>query len=674
VEICYSFQFIFKSMFKDRPASSSFFPMTEQERTNLELLVDYSSVQSVPEIWSLAQERFTTAIALKDPHAKPEVVLTYTQLYEQIQQFAAGLQALGVQPNSYVGLFADNSPRWMIADQGMMTAGVIDVVRSAQAEREELLFILADSGSTALVVEDRRTLKKLRDRLESLPIQLVVLLSDEDPDADETLKVLSYQALMAAGSNYKLQPVAQNPETLATLMYTSGTGGKPKGVMLSHGNLLSQVIGAGVVVQPKPGKACVLSILPTWHAYGRSCEYFLLSQGCAQVYTNIRYLKQDLKKFQPQYLVGVPRLLESIYEGIQKQFQEQPPSKQRLINFLLATSQQYIEARRIVQGLSLEQLHPSILQRLVAGIQTAALWPIHALADRLVYQQVREATGGKIKQFFSGGGSLAKHLDNFFEIVGIEVLVGYGLTETSPITNGRRRWRNLRGSSGQPLPGAEIRIVDPQTRQPFSAGQRGLVMVRGPQVMLGYFQNPEATAKAIDSEGWFDTGDLGWVTPDNDLVLTGRAKDTIVLTNGENIEPTPIEDACLRSPYIDQIVVVGQDQRSLGALIVPNLEALQQWADARSLHLRLPEANTNFEIDPTQEIGLDSKMIQDLFRQELNREVQNRPGYRPDDRIVPFKLILEPFSIENGMLTQTLKIRRPVVMERYSDIINKMFA
>ncbi|MFN7518189.1 MAG: long-chain fatty acid--CoA ligase, partial [Dolichospermum sp.] len=168
--------------------------------------------------------------------------------------------------------------------------------------------------------------------------------------------------------------------------------------------------------------------------------------------------------------------------------------------------------------------------------------------------------------------------------------------------------------------------------------------------------------KAIDPQGWFDSGDLGWVTPQNDLVLTGRAKDTIVLSNGENIEPQPIEDACLRSPYIDQIMLVGQDQKSIGAIIVPNLEALAKWAETQN------------QINDSQKIDLESKIVQDLFRQELNREVQNRPGYRTDDRIGPFKLISEQFSIENGMMTQTLKIRRHIVMERYWDIINGMFA
>jgi long-chain acyl-CoA synthetase len=190
--------------------------------------------------------------------------------------------------------------------------------------------------------------------------------------------------------------------------------------------------------------------------------------------------------------------------------------------------------------------------------------------------------------------------------------------------------------------------------------------------MQGYYQNPQATAKAIDSEGWFDSGDLGWVTPQNDLVLTGRAKDTIVLTNGENIEPQPIEDACLRSPYVDQIMLVGQDQRSIGALIVPNIEALEKWAETQNLNLSIQ--NNNVTALPSQKTDLESKIIQDLFRKELNREVQNRPGYRADDRIGPFKLILEPFSIENGLMTQTLKVRRHIVAERYRDIIDGMFA
>ncbi|MEW6494247.1 MAG: AMP-binding protein, partial [Cyanobacteriota bacterium] len=433
--------------------------LTPQERVNLKRAADYTSVQFLPEIWPLAAQRFGNIPALKDPHgvgghgAKPSTC-TYAQMYQQIQQFAAGLQSLGFRGEldetgipKRIALFADNSPRWMIADQGIMTAGVANIVRSAQADREELLYILEDSGSIALVVENLALLKTLRNRLDSLPIELVILLSEEKPPEGETLKILNYSQLMAAGASHQFTPVTHNRDTLATLLYTSGTTGKPKGVMLTHGNLLHQVTTFGAVLVPQPGDI-VLSILPSWHAYERSVEYFILSQGCTQIYTNLRNVKKDLREFKPQLMVGVPRLWESIYEGVQKQFREQPPSKQKLVNNFLKWSQSYIKAKRLAQGLSLDNLNPSALERLKSRTQAATLWPVHRLADKLVYQKVREATGGKIKWVISGGGSLARHLDDFFEIIGVEVLVGYGLTETAPVTNVRRPWCNLRYGSG----------------------------------------------------------------------------------------------------------------------------------------------------------------------------------------------------------------------------------
>jgi long-chain acyl-CoA synthetase len=636
----------------------------------MKTLVDYSSVNSLPEIWTIAAKEFADIVALHEPHAQPELIVTYAQLLEQLRQFAAGLQSCGVQPKAKVALFADNSARWFIADQGIIMAGAANVVRSSGADRDELLYILSDSDSTSLIVEDLKTLNKLRPKLDDLPVELVVLLADETCDRDESLKILNFKQLLALGANNPVNPVQQERQTLATLIYTSGTTGKPKGVMLSHGNLLHQVTAIRAIIQPEPGDR-VLSILPSWHSYERSCEYFLLAHGCTQIYTNLRSFKNDLKRFKPHHMVGVPRLWESLYESIQKQLREQSPTQQKLVKFFFDISERYIIARRIAQNLSLEHLNASANQRFLAKIQAFLLAPLHALGDRLVYQKIRQGTGGNWKTLVSGGGSLAMHLDNFYEITGLPLLVGYGLTETSPVTNARTHKHNLRGSAGRPLPETEIRIVDPDTRQTLPPMQKGLVLIRGSQVMQGYYKKPEATAKAIDAEGWFDSGDLGWLTPANDLVLTGRAKDTIVLTNGENIEPQPIEDACVRSPYIDQIMLVGQDQRSLGALIVPNLEALGQWAQEQQLNLQFPDPHASREA--IEGSDLYSKAVRELFRQELNREVKNRPGYRPDDQIKVFELILAPFSLENGMMTQTLKIKRPVVTERYRDMIDGMF-
>lgn len=615
----------------------------------------YSNVQSLPEVWSIAAKQFANVLAVHDPHSSPEVKLTYAQLYDQMQAFAAGIQALGVRVEDgdsvppRIALFSDNCPRWLVADQGIMRSGAVDVVRGAQADPVELRYILEHSGSVGVVLQDAELLKKLRGILSEVPLQFVILLSDEAVTS-ETYKVMTFSEVLELGRSHSLQPVQQDRSTLATLMYTSGTSGMPKGVMLSHGNLIYEINGAYAVAQPEAGER-VLSILPIWHSYERSFEYFIFSNGCTQIYTNIRFVKKDLKEFQPHYMVGVPRLWESIYEGIQKQFRDQPARKQKLVKFFLEQSQKYILAQRTAKNLNLDNLNPSAPEKFTATVKAALRFPLHLLGDRLVYQKVRAGTGGQIKFVVSGGGSIADHLEDFFEIVGINILGGYGLTETSPITHARRPWRNVRGADGEPLPTTETRIVDPETRQDLAIGQKGLILLRGHQIMQGYYKNPEATAKAIDKDGWFDTGDLGMVTPHDDLIITGRAKDTIVLTNGENIEPQPIEDACLRSVYIDQIMLVGQDQKVLGALVVPNMEALEQWGST----------------------DLNSSSVQDLFRGELARLVKDRPAYRPDDRIGCFRLLSEPFSIENGLLTQTLKIRRNVVMERYQGMIDEMF-
>lgn len=627
-------------------------------------LVDYSTAQSLPEIWSQVAPYSGKLIALDDPHQTPPVQITYQELNQQIKQFASGLQAQGIEPDTKIALFSDNSPRWLIADQGILSAGAVNVVRSSQADAAELLYILTDSESQVLVVENNQTLEKLKADLSTLPIKLVILLSDETIEMAD-ISALNFKQLMALGDEQELTPVPRKKDDLATLIYTSGTTGKPKGAMLSHGNFLHQVRALGDVIQPQASDR-VLSILPSWHAYERAAEYFLLSRGCHLIYTNLRSFKKDLREQQPQYMVGVPRLWESVYDGIQKNLNQQTGNKKKLIDLFLSLSQRYIKAKRISEGLDLENLQPSIFVKLKASLQRSLLQPLHNLGDKIVYQTVREATGGKLKAVISGGGSLAKHIDDFYELLGIPLLVGYGLTETSPVTHARRPYHNLRGSAGLAIPETETKIIDPETQAALPDGKKGLVLIRGTQVMQGYYQKPEATAKAIDAEGWFNTGDLGWITPTGDLVLTGRAKDTIVLSNGENIEPQPLEDACLRSVYVDQIMVVGQDQRCLGALIVPNLEALETWSQQQGLNLDFSEE--------TLEATLQDGTIQTLFRDELNREVKNRPGYRVDDRIGVFKLILEPFSMDNGMMTQTLKIKRPVVYERYQDMIDGMFA
>ncbi|MFS8885228.1 AMP-dependent synthetase/ligase [Synechococcus sp. H70.2] len=606
------------------------------------------------DVWQVLAEKFADQIALRDPHAQPVFEISYGQLFRRIQTLAAGLQALGIRSGDRVAIFAENSPRWLMADLATLFTGAVNVPRSAVADPAELGYILRHSGSTALIAQDVKTLRRVQPVVQELGLERLLLLSDE-----EEAGVLNFSQWLQKGQEHRYERPQLERSQLATIIYTSGTSGRPKGVMLSHGNLMHQVENLQVVVQPRPGEK-VLTILPTWHSYERTCEYFLLSQACTLIYTNPRSIKQDLQQEQPHYLVAVPRIWETIYEGIQRQLREKSPLMQRLIRTLMAASESYVLAGRIARNQSILHYDVSPWVRLRARLQQGLLWPVHRLADALIYRKVRQALGPNFQQAISGGGSLPAYLDLFYEVVGISILNGYGLTETSPVLCARRPDNNVRGTAGPPLPGTEFRIVDPETRQPLPPGEKGLILARGPQVMMGYYNNPEATAQVLSPDGWFETGDLGWLTPDGQLVITGRAKDVIVLLNGENVEPQPLEDACLQSSYISQIVVVGQDQKKLAALIYPNLDALKAWAAEQGI----PTAEAELLAHP---------QVRALILREVRTRIQERPGYQAHEQIADFRFLPEPLSVENGLLTQTLKIKRNPVAERYAHLIQEMY-
>ena len=623
---------------------------------------DWSQLDGLEQLWPELERLHGDAIALEAPHARPPQSLSYRQLRQDIEQAAAAFAALGVSEGDVVALFAENGPRWLLADQGLMRAGAADAVRGSSAPIEELRYILSDCGAIGLVVESAALLQRLALPADALArLRFVVLLEGSAEQAAAAsaagMPCLSWQELLERGLQSPLPPLpAGGVARVATLLYTSGTTGEPKGVPLTQSNLLHQLRNLGVAVQPHPGDR-VLSVLPIWHAYERSAEYFLLSCGCRQTYTTLKQLRPDLQKVKPQYLISVPRLWEALLSGFEDALAAMPASRQRLLRASLANGRAYALARRIAQDLSLKPEPPQ--QRLLAAAEAAGRWPLQRLAAALLWPKVRQQlVGGSLRTAISGGGALASHVDGFFEVIGIELLVGYGLTETSPVLTCRRPWNNRRGGSGQPLAGTSIRIVDADSRQPLAIGQRGLVLARGPQVMGGYFGKPEATARAIDGEGWFDTGDLGQLLADGSLVLTGRAKDTIVLSSGENIEPGPLEEALVESPLLEQLMLVGQDRKQLGALLVPKREALE--ALARQESLPLPQGT-----------AADPALLRLLTRQ-LNGLLAARPGARPDERLGGVVLV-EPFSIDNGLLTQTLKQRRDRIASRDAAAIAALY-
>ncbi|KAK3237675.1 Long-chain-fatty-acid--[acyl-carrier-protein] ligase AEE15, chloroplastic [Cymbomonas tetramitiformis] len=494
------------------------------------------------------------------------------------------------------------------------------------------------------------------------------------------------------------------PDALATLVYTSGTTGKPKGVMLTHSNLILAARGwlesglsecvwhlqlrglwgvhgdtygmpdeeqanLSCCVQPDAGDKSV-SVLPPWHIYERSCSYFILSRGVTQVYSSVAQLRNDLAAHKPEYMIAVPLVLDTLHRRVQAGLKQASAARQRIAGAFLACSAMYIRACRVVQGADLEYAlqEPGFVPRLKALLLAALLRPVHQVADKIVYSKVRERVGVQ-KAVISGGGSLATHLDEFYEVIGLEVMNGWGLTETSPVLACRRLDSNIRGSIGEPVPGTKLLVVDPEAMTPVAPGTQGVVLAQGPGIMAGYYKNQASTAEVTvvqkvgeEASSWFNTGDLGWEVPDQEhhvmggsIVLTGRAKDTIVLLNGENVEPQPIEDACTCSPYIHQMMLVGQDRRHLTALIVPADEALELLAEE-------------------QGTPLEAHQVEALIALELKKGVDSlRRKSAQHERIQNFVLLDEPFSLDNGQLTRTMKIRRNVVAEAHIAAIEGLY-
>ena len=625
---------------------------------------DWSQLQGIDGLWPRLAQAHGSLQALDMAHGPAPETLSFEELHQRIGAVAAGLARHGIGEGDVVALFAENGPRWLAVDQGLMRLGAAAAVRGSNAPVEELAYILQDCGAKALVLEDASLLLPLRDCGALNGLRFVLLLHGEPISWFTSVTQLSWEVLVPANTSLKpqLEPFDGSPSRIATILYTSGTTGRPKGVPLTQANLLHQVQNLGVAVSPKPGER-VLSVLPIWHAYERSAGYLLLSRGCCQSYTNLRQFKGDLQRVRPHYLISVPRLWEALHGGFLNALEGMPAAKRNLISSALRLSALHAKGLRRWRDLLDQPTSPS--ERL-AGLVVAGLtaWPAR-LAARLLWPAVRrQLAGGRLGTAISGGGALPKHIDAFFEAIGIELLVGYGLTETSPVLSCRRRWANRRGSAGRPLPGTELRIVDPDSGATRQLGERGLVMARGPQVMGGYLNRPEASAAVLDGDGWFNTGDLGHLMADGSLFLTGRAKDTIVLTSGENIEPGPLEDELAASDLVEQVMLVGQDQRQLGALLVPRPEALA----ALAAELGLEPAQAWPDGSPA---GADAALRKALVAR-LNRRLADRPGARPDERLGGVALV-EPFSIENGLLTQTLKQRRDRISERDAAAIAALY-
>lgn len=632
------------------------------DRTNMDncTVLVAQQTTSLPSYIKKACQENKNSLAVEDRYTNTK--MTFGEFYEQVVAFGAALQAFNVQKGEKISLFSENNGRWMVADQAILTCGAVDAVRGSNAPVGELEYILDHSDSVGVVLRDGAIFEKLKNKLNSLNLRFVVILFADGLDAaGVSCPVFAYENFIELGRNSEFKEVEISPEDDATLIYTSGTTSNPKGVLLSHDNLMSQIELIHPILQAKAGET-ILCVLPVWHAYERSVEYYFFSQGVALKHTNIKNIKSDLTRYNTTYMVAVPRIWESLANNILNGIRNRSKIVRKVIDFSLALSRLNRKSLRYLDKVDVKIKNYNPLMALYKSVLYFATLPLYKFFKKTFYNKMIKHAGIGFKVCISGGGALAPVFAEFFEAIGVKLVVGYGLTETAPIiTLNSVKHLNILYSAGKPLPNTEIKVVDPETKVPLKNYEKGLVLARGRQIMKGYYKNPMATREVMHTDGWFITGDIGWMTDRNDLVLTGRQKEIIVLSNGENVEPTPIEAACLESSYIEQIVVVGQDRAVLGALIVPSVNAYKEIANIEN-----PTVAQKEKIHATSD-------FREFFKKEIMLKTKAHSHFRSFEKISKFDFVSEEFSLANGLLTQTAKIRRNIIADKYEKKIEQMY-
>jgi len=601
--------------------------------------------------------------------------LPYREFFAIVLDYAAGLVSVGHGRGDHIGLIADNRKEWLHSSMAIMTIGAADVPRGCDATSREISYILSFADCTTVVLENEAQVRKIVENRANLP-QLDTLILFDMPDENycaglraSGFELFAYSDILAKGRVYRQQhPGAIEAELekgqadeIATIIFTSGTTGEPKGVMLSHANFICQLEELPSRIPLDPGDRA-LCVLPVWHSFERMCEYVILNGASAIVYSKPvgSILLADIAKMNPHLMPSVPRIWESVYDGIFWTMRKKGGGSWVLFNFFVAVSilASRLQRRIIGQSPSFRKFRRPF-DILLFTVPFLLLWPLKALGGVLVFGKIRTKLGTSFRCGVSGGGALPPNIDEFFWAVGITVLEGYGLTETAPVISVRPYRRPVFGTIGKPLSCCEVRIVD-ENRNDLPPGVKGTVLVKGRNVMKGYYRKGDLTAKVLSADGWLDTGDLGYRTVAGEIILRGRKKDTIVLRGGENIEPAPIEMKINESRYISQSVVLGQDRRYLGALIVVNKDEVLAWA----------RENGIVEDDFT--LLLENIQVKKFFESEISDLVGSKNGFKLFERINRFALLAKPF--ETGVeLSAKQEIMRFKLDELYKKEIRALF-
>ncbi len=601
----------------------------------------------------------------KDRHKyfRPEKFLS---LYNKAQKIAVELIARGIQPGDRIALFADNRWEWLVADMAIQLAGGVVVPRGSDSTAAEMDFILGHSEARLVFFEHLRVFKKLSGVLKKYSLPAIVL-DASFPKDNLSEEIISLHSLLAgvqpgAAELKQLQDIRRRltGDDLFTIIYTSGTTGNPKGVMLSHANMLYQL---QVVPQALDLKSSdrILSILPVWHIFERFMLYCVIDAGACYYYSSPKDLMEDFIRVKPTLMASAPRLWEQIYQKLHERIEKTENLNRELFEVSFQIKHALHRATNEISGNTFvtkpRSFWQDVFEKGKALLKLAALKLPDMYLDPIFLMRVRAMLGGELRGTISGGGALPPHIDEFFNAIGIPVYEGYGMTETSPLISMRQRGRVIEGSVGFCPPGTEVRIVKEDGSLALP-GEQGEIHVRGPGVMKGYYKNPEATAKVL-KDGWLNTGDLGVMALNGALSIRGRSKDTIVLLGGENVEPVPMETILTQHKLIEQAVVVGQDQKHLGVLIWPNYEMLEDAGFAVNEFDRKENLNNN-------------KEIMKLYLNTVHELISEKNGFKPFERITAVRFLPDKLRV-GDTLTNLMKIKRNVVHKKYADLIASMY-
>ena len=586
------------------------------------------------ELFFQAIERFDKPDALQYKRGGKYTPVSHQEIERRVRHAALGLVTLGVKKGDRVAILSENRPEWAIADYACLTSGVTDVPVYPTLPADQIAFILKDSGAAAIFVSTPEQAAKIAEIRTQVPSLLHVISFDEvGPSADMTLAALEHRGSAAETpqslESYRRVAESVQPDDLATLIYTSGTTGNPKGVMLTHNNIRSNIEATRYKL-PFEGNDVALSFLPLSHIFERMGDYLMFATGSSIAYAEgLDTVPVNMMEVRPTIVFSVPRLYEKMYARVLQNALAGGFIKKKIFFWARGVADQWAD------------------EKLAGREPKGMLARKYRIAQKLVFSKLKERTGGRLRFFVSGGAPLAPEINKFFYAAGLVILEGYGLTETSPVI-GVNTFEDFRiGTIGRPVDGVEVMIAPD-----------GEILTRGPSVMKGYYNNPSATAEAIDSDGWFHTGDIGEIR-DGFIAITDRKKDIIVTAGGKNIAPQPVENLVKTNKYVSQAVMIGDKRKFPSMLIVPNFEQLETWAKRKGI----------IWTDRAQLIKMPT--VQAKMEKEVLGNCESLAHYETPRKIA---LLENDFSLEKGEMTPTQKVKRRVVDKNYKAVIDTLYA